>query len=159
MPTSLLDAALYLAGDPGLRGRPREFAENLRDLLLSGERTGSSSSSSTPSGTASTPPPAATGGRRSRRRQMLETPRIGRRSPLTPRQCGVMRGLANGGYLIDDSHGITLMPFGAEVSRLTLRALVRAGLVHDVLPLFNGEAGRLTKHGFAWAQREFGVRT
>lgn len=36
MPTSLLNAACYLAGDPGLRGRPREFAENLRDLLLRG---------------------------------------------------------------------------------------------------------------------------
>lgn len=36
LPTSLLDAALYLRGDPGLEGRSSEFAENLTALLLRG---------------------------------------------------------------------------------------------------------------------------
>lgn len=36
MPTSLLYPAFFLAGDPGLQGRDREFVENLRDLLLRG---------------------------------------------------------------------------------------------------------------------------
>lgn len=87
---------------------------------------------------------------------MLERPRLGRSRPLTPRQAGVMRHLAGGAYIADDCYGIRVEPFGIEVPRTTLRALVRLGLVHDPVPLFNGEAGRLTKHGWSWIRREFG---
>lgn len=41
---------------------------------------------------------------------MLEPPRIGRRSRLTPRQCGVMRHLAGGAYLVDDCFCARLEP-------------------------------------------------
>jgi hypothetical protein len=40
MPTTLLDAAFYLAGDPGLHGRPYEFARDLRGILLRGLELG-----------------------------------------------------------------------------------------------------------------------
>lgn len=88
---------------------------------------------------------------------MFERPRLGRSRPLTSKQRGVMRRLAIGDYLIDDCFGPRLGLSGIEISRLTLRALVRTGLVHDPVPLFNGEAGRPTKHGWAWINREFGV--
>jgi hypothetical protein len=87
----------------------------------------------------------------------FERPRIGRTRPLTPTQRGVMRRLAEGQKLVDDCWGPRLEPSGLEVPRLTLRALVRAGLVDDPIPLFNTNAGRLTKYGAAWAYREFGA--
>ena len=80
-----------------------------------------------------------------------------RRSPLTRHQRTVLRRLAEGNYVVDDCWSCRLEPIGIEVAKVTLRALVRANLVHDPVPLFNGEAGQLTKHGRAWATREYGA--
>jgi hypothetical protein len=68
----------------------------------------------------------------------------------------VLRQLAAGDRLIDDCFGARLERTGVEVSRVTMRALVHAGLVIDPVPLFEREAGRLTRHGEAWARREWG---
>lgn len=87
----------------------------------------------------------------------FEPPRPGRSRPLTRTQNGVMRRLAHGNRLVDDCWGARLEPLGIEVPRLTVRALVRAGLVEDPgTPLFNPRSGELTKHGRAYARREFG---
>ncbi len=85
----------------------------------------------------------------------LEPPRPSRRHPLTSNQRAVMRRLAEGGYIVDDTE-LTLEPIGLIVARVTLRALVRAGLVNDAVPLFDEQAGRPTKHGWDWIRREFG---
>jgi hypothetical protein len=89
---------------------------------------------------------------------MFEPPRPGRRSPLTSYQRGIMRHLAKGNYFVADCFSARLEPIGVEVPRHTVRALVRASLVDDPCPLLNANTGRLTKHGRAWAHREFGAQ-
>jgi hypothetical protein len=83
---------------------------------------------------------------------MFGPPRPRRRTPLTPLQRRVLRLMAAGNRLVDDCFGPRLEPIGCGVPRLTLRALVRAGLVEDPgTPLFNPAAGQLTRHGHACA--------
>jgi hypothetical protein len=66
-----------------------------------------------------------------------------------------MRHLARGARILDDTE-LTLEPLGLIVARVTLRALVRAGLVHDAVPLLDADSGRPTKVGWQWIAREFG---
>ena len=90
---------------------------------------------------------------------MKPNPALARRKspPITPTMRRVLRQLADGAIVINDCYGCRTEPGGWEFARVTLRGLVDRGLVVDPVPLFEPEAGRLTKHGRAWAQREWGV--
>jgi hypothetical protein len=154
LPASLLDAAFYLCGDPELHGDRRQFVRNMRELLLRGLDLA-------PAHHARLldlyldrhkplPRPARpAGGRRCVLSRLAPHP-----APAADADAGAGSSFARRRTTpVDDCFGLRLEPSGILVHRLTLRALVRAGLVEDPgVPLFNPAAGQPTAHGDAYAQ-------
>jgi hypothetical protein len=89
---------------------------------------------------------------------LKDNPALARRKspPITPTMRRVLRQLGDGAIVVDDCFGARTEPFGMGIARVTLRALVDRGLVVDPVPLFEPDAGKLTRDGLHWIRREWG---